>query len=226
MPSDEFWRHFFLKKTYFCKKLSIVEIKEAMYIGSYPKEEICPKNNMPEYAFIGRSNVGKSSLINMLTARKDLARTSKQPGKTQYLNFYQIDKDWHLVDLPGYGYAKISKKMREKWKEMIHTYFKKRQQLQCAMVLIDSNVPPQPIDIEFMGFLGKNQIPFVLVYTKTDRLKPRQLEENLTAIRTELLQYWTELPQEFITSANSGKGKEEILSFIEGINATFANFLH
>ncbi|MFT4761629.1 MAG: GTP-binding protein [Paraglaciecola sp.] len=195
-----------------------MEIINSEYIGSFPNETLCPKDRRPEYAFIGRSNVGKSSLINMLCDRKNLARTSKQPGKTQYLNYYSIDKVWHLVDLPGYGYAKISKKKRAEWKEMIYTYFEKREQLNCAMVLVDANIPPQKIDIEFMGVLAERGVPFVIVYTKTDRMTPNQKESNIAKIRKELLNHWTELPQEFITSSNSGEGKEEILEFIDTVN--------
>lgn len=195
-----------------------MEIINSAYIGSFPSEALCPKDNRPEYAFIGRSNVGKSSLINMLCDRKNLARTSKQPGKTQHLNYYSIDNTWYLVDLPGYGYAKISKKKRAEWKEMIYTYFEKRQQLNCAMMLVDANIPPQKIDIEFMGTLAERGVPFVIVYTKTDRMTPNQKASNIAAIRKELLKYWTELPQEFITSSNSGEGKEEILAFIDEVN--------
>lgn len=195
-----------------------MEIIKSEYIGSFPKEALCPKDNRPEYAFIGRSNVGKSSLINMLCDRKNLARTSKQPGKTQHLNYYIINDTWHLVDLPGYGYAKISKKKRAEWVGMIHTYFEQRQQLNCAFVLVDSNIPPQKIDVEFMGVLAERGVPFVIVYTKTDRMTPNQKASNIAKIRKELLKYWTELPQEFITSSNTQEGKEEILDFIEEVN--------
>ena len=195
-----------------------MDIITSDYIGSYPKHELCPKENRPEYAFIGRSNVGKSSLINMLCNRKSLARTSKQPGKTQYLNYYLINNTWHLVDLPGYGYAKISKKKRAEWKEMIYTYFENRMQLNCAMMLVDANIPPQKIDIEFMGVLAERQVPFVIVYTKTDRMTPNQKASNIATIRKELLKYWTELPQEFITSSNTEEGREELLKFIESVN--------
>ena len=201
-----------------------MEILKAEFIGSFPKEEICPKGKQPEYAFIGRSNVGKSSLINMLVDRKNLAHTSKQPGKTQYINYYLIDKNWHLVDLPGYGYAKISKKKRAEWKRMIYTYLERRDQLQCAMVLIDANVPPQKIDIEFMNTLGEKGIPFVIVYTKTDRLKPHQLEANIQAIQKGILEYWSVLPPEFITSANLEEGRDELLKFIDGVNTEYYSY--
>ncbi len=194
-------------------------IQEVEYIGSYPSEKQCPQANKPEYAFIGRSNVGKSSLINMLTGRKDLARVSKKPGKTQYLNYYLVNKSWYIVDLPGYGYAHISKKKRQEWEKMIEGFLIKRATLQCAVVLVDSNIPPQKIDVEFMNWLGKMQIPFVICYTKTDRVKPHKLEENLQAIRNELLKYWNELPQQFVTSSNNGIGRAEILSFIKAVNS-------
>ena len=195
-----------------------MEINTSTYIGSFPGVDLCPNDKRPEYAFIGRSNVGKSSLINMLCDRKNLAHTSKQPGKTQAINYYLINDVWHLVDLPGYGYAKRSKKQRELWKKMIFNYFEQRTQLNCAMVLVDANVPPQKIDVEFMSVLGEKGIPFVIVYTKTDRLNANQKASNIAAIRKELLNYWTELPQEFITSANSGEGKEPLLEFIDEVN--------
>ncbi len=178
----------------------------------------CPKDLLPEYAFIGRSNVGKSSLINMLTGRKNIAHISKKPGKTQLLNFYLINGGWYLVDLPGYGYAKISKTQRRKWERMIRDYLVKRQNMQCAFVLIDAMIPPQKIDIDFMNELGELRIPFVIAYTKTDRLKPQELKENLEAIRSELEKYWNALPREFVTSAETGEGRGEVLEFIEEVN--------
>lgn len=193
-------------------------IKTAKYIGSFPRIEACPKADRPEYAFIGRSNVGKSSLINMICDKKNMARTSKKPGKTQMINYFDINEEWYLVDLPGYGYAKISKKQRLKWRLMIETYLKQRESLCCAFVLIDVNVPPQMIDIEFMNWLGQNRLPFVIVYTKADRLKPEELEENLATIQKKLLEYWEALPEQFISSANERSGKEDILDFIDNIN--------
>lgn len=198
-----------------------MEVHEASYIGSYPSHDLCPKDNKPEYAFIGRSNVGKSSLINMLTRRKELARTSKKPGKTQMLNYFLIEQDWYLVDLPGYGYAKISKQMRRKWRKMIENFMLKRLNLQCAFVLIDPNVPPQKNDIDFINWLGQMQVPFVLVFTKTDRLKPLQLEESIDAFNKTLLEYWDELPTQFLTSANDMLGREDILMFIDNVNQQF-----
>lgn len=191
-----------------------MEIHLADFVGSYPKVPLCPTDQRAEFAFIGRSNVGKSSLINMLCGRKSLAHVSNKPGKTQLLNYYLINEEWYLVDLPGYGYAKRSKKERRGFGKMINGYFLERTEMLCAFVLLDSNIPPQDIDVEFINWLGENGIPFVLVYTKTDRLKKRELEDNLDRIRTKLLEYWTHLPQEFITSARTGDGREEVLSFI------------
>lgn len=195
-----------------------MEIHQSAYVGSFPSEAKAPKDGQPEYAFIGRSNVGKSSLINMLCDRKEMAHVSKKPGKTQMLNFYHIDKSWYIVDLPGYGYAKISKRKRAEWKRMIDGYLAKRTTLQCAFVLIDSNVPPQKIDVEFINWLGEKRVPFVIVFTKADRLKPEILEENLAKIREELGKYWHELPQQFITSSLDRGGRQEILDFIEDVN--------
>jgi len=194
-----------------------MEVHQTEFRGSFPNVQQCPQDDRPEFAFIGRSNVGKSSLINMLTGRTNLAHTSKKPGKTQLLNYFLINQQWHLVDLPGYGYAKISKKKRQEWERMIQDYLVKRLQMQCAFVLIDSMIPPQKIDLEFMDWLGKMRIPFVIVYTKTDRLKPDERKENLEAIRTALGEYWDPLPQQFITSSEKGIGRAEILSFIEEV---------
>lgn len=196
-----------------------MNIDKAFYLASFPSEHKCPKDGKPEYAFIGRSNVGKSSLINMLCGRKDLARTSKKPGKTQMLNYYVINDAWYIVDLPGYGYAKISKTKRQEWSKMIHKYLQKRATLQCAFVLLDSNIPPQKIDMEFINWMGEMRVPFVIVYTKFDRLKKSEQDINIKLIEEELLKSWNSLPQTFITSSNNGMGREEILSFIDEINA-------
>lgn len=198
-----------------------MEIKHVAFAGSYPKESMCPQDGKPEYAFIGRSNVGKSSLVNMLCGRKQIARISSKPGKTQLLNFFLADGEWYIVDLPGYGYAKISKKKRKEWQGMIRTYLKTRYTLQSAFVLIDSNVPPQQKDLDFMNQLGEERIPFAIVYTKADRARPQELEENLDAIRTALLEYWEELPPEFITSSNTGRGREDLLAYIGQINQQY-----
>jgi len=197
-----------------------MDIKYADFIGSFPSANSCPKTKHPEYAFIGRSNVGKSSLINMLTGRKGLAKVSNTPGKTQHLNFFQIDGSWHLVDLPGYGYARISKKKRAEWEKMIANYLQNRSTLVCTFVLLDAYIPPQEIDIEFINWLGEIHIPFVIVYTKTDRIRGGEEErnKNIKAIQDELLKYWNDLPQQFISSSNNKTGRDEILQFIHDLN--------
>ena len=195
-----------------------MEIKNVAFVGSFEHEFQCPKTTQPEYAFIGRSNVGKSSLINMLMKRKSLARVSNTPGKTQTLNYFNVDDMWHLVDLPGYGYAKISKKMRVKWEQMIERYLMERRNLMCTFVLIDSRHKLQTIDLEFINWLGERAIPFVIVYTKTDKLTSAQIPVNVAAIETKLLEYWEELPQQFVTSAEKSVGREEILKFIGNLN--------
>ncbi len=177
-----------------------------------------PKDRIPEYAFIGRSNVGKSSLINMLMERKDLAKISGKPGKTQLINHFLINESWFLVDLPGYGYAQISKKKRTIFQFFIENYFKEREQLVCTFVLIDSRHDPQKIDIEFMQFLGTNQIPFCLVFTKADKLGNSKLNQQIATYKKKLLQHWEELPTCFLTSSASGLGRKEFLDFIEGVN--------
>lgn len=194
-----------------------MKISSATYTGSFPKESACPKDSRVEFAFIGRSNVGKSSLINMLVNRKDLARVSNRPGKTQTINFYLINDHWHLVDLPGYGYAQVSKGTRSAWGRMIEDYLTKRQNLQCALVLLDSNIPPQAIDMDFINWLGEKGVPFVIVYTKTDRLSKNQLQRNIQQIQQALLSNWNELPPQFITSANKTKGRDEVLAFLEQV---------
>lgn len=197
----------------------MMEIVTAEFKGSFPNFAQGPKEEAPEFAFIGRSNVGKSSLINMLCGKKELAHTSQKPGKTQLLNYYLINQKWFIVDLPGYGYAKISKGKRKEWQKMIQDYLVRRPTLCCAFVLVDSNIPPQMVDVEFINWLGEMHVPFVLVYTKTDRLKPQELEANLEAIQNKLLEYWNELPQQFSTASNKGIGKDEILEFIGGLAA-------
>jgi GTP-binding protein len=177
-----------------------------------------PKDRIPEYAFIGRSNVGKSSLINMLMERKDLAKISGKPGKTQLINHFLINESWFLVDLPGYGYAQISKKKRTIFQHFIENYFKEREQLVCTFVLIDSRHDPQKIDIEFMQFLGTNQIPFCLVFTKADKLGNSKLNQQISTYKKKLLQHWEVLPTCFLTSSASGLGRKEFLDFIDGVN--------
>ncbi len=195
-----------------------MNIKSATYIGSFPREAGCPKDGKPEYAFIGRSNVGKSSLINMLCNRKELARVSNKPGKTQNLNFYLINEAWYLVDLPGYGYAKVSKKTRESFEKMIEQYLLERKKLQCAFVLIDANIPPQKIDLEFVNWLGEKGVPFVLVFTKTDRMSKLQGQRQVDLFNKALKENWEALPPHFITSAVERTGRDALLDYIAEIN--------
>lgn len=195
-----------------------MKIKSAEFVISNAKVEKCPDSKLPEYAFIGRSNVGKSSLINMLTDRKSLAKTSAKPGKTQLINHFLINKDWHLVDLPGYGYAKVSKSSKKVFQKFITAYFKERKQLVCCFVLIDSRHSPQAIDMEFMQWLGENNIPFCIIFTKADKLKPKVLEKNINTYQEKMLESWVAMPEFFVSSANSKLGQEEILDYIEAIN--------
>lgn len=195
-----------------------MEIKSASFVVSSPSVETCPENNLPEYAFIGRSNVGKSSLINMLTNKRKLAKTSGQPGKTQLINHFLINENWHLVDLPGYGYAKTSKKNRREFHHLITSYFLKRLQLISAFVLVDSRHKPQAIDLEFMQWLGENQIPFSIIFTKSDKLKPQALERKIEDYKSELAETWEILPPYFITSAVKREGQKDVLEYIESIN--------
>ena len=174
----------------------------------------CPTPDRPEYAFIGRSNVGKSSLINMITNHKKLAKTSSRPGKTQLINHFAINDDWYLVDLPGYGYAKISKTERDKFQAYIIDYIEKRENLYCLFVLIDSRLAPQKIDIEFITWLGEKRVPFAIVFTKTDKLGKNQLASNVAHYKRELKKEWGELPDVFLSSSETGLGKKEILDFI------------
>ncbi len=198
------------------KKLKL-KIDKVEYIGSYHREDICPKDGKPEFAFIGRSNVGKSSLINLLIDRKDLARTSKQPGKTQSLNYFLVQDDWYLVDLPGYGYAKTSHSNRENWQKMITYYLKNRATLVLAFILIDSRHPLQKIDKEFMEWCGENEVPFSIVFTKNDKVPTHEKLKNVNSIKDELLEIWEELSPSFVTSAEEKIGKEDILIYISKI---------
>ena len=182
----------------------------------------CPHEPLPEYAFIGRSNVGKSSLINTLCSRKNLAKTSGRPGKTQLINHFKINKQWFLVDLPGYGYAKTSKTNKKAFQQLITRYFDKRQQLICAFVLIDVRHNPQQIDLDFMEWLGTNQIPFAIVFTKADKLKPLAIERNVTAyLRKMKEEMWEETPPHFITSSLHKSGVEDVLTYIERMNQEY-----
>ncbi|CAM3296670.1 ribosome biogenesis GTP-binding protein YihA/YsxC [Zobellia roscoffensis] len=199
-----------------------MNIKTANFIISNTDVAKCPKEPLPEYAFIGRSNVGKSSLINSLTERRSLAKTSGRPGKTQLINHFKINENWFLVDLPGYGYARVSKKSKSTFQKYITDYFVKREQLVCAFVLVDIRHEPQKIDMEFMEWLGENGIPFCIIFTKADKLKPKGIEENVNKYISELLNgVWEEAPQYFITSSSKGYGRDDVLDFIDNINADF-----
>lgn len=196
-------------------------IKQAEFVISNSEVAKCPKEFLPEYAFIGRSNVGKSSLINMLTGNSKLAKTSSRPGKTQLINHFKINQNWFLVDLPGYGYAKVSKKAKEKFQQFITDYFEQREQLVSTFVLVDIRHEPQKIDLEFFAYLGENGIPFAIVFTKADKLSRSRIEKSIATYKRILLQdQWEELPPYFITSSESGLGKENLLEYIEQINQT------
>lgn len=195
-----------------------MKIKSAEFVISNTDVKKCPKEPYPEYAFIGRSNVGKSSLINMITNHKSLAKTSGKPGKTQLINHFIINKSWFLVDLPGYGYAQVSKDKRRTFQKFIRDYFDKRMQLACSFVLIDSRHEPQKIDLEFMQLLGESGIPFCIVFTKADKLNKNALEKNISHYKKVLLETWEEVPTYFITSSSTSLGKEEILKFIDQVN--------
>ena len=197
-----------------------MKIKSADFVISNTEIDKCPKEHIPEYAFIGRSNVGKSSLINMLTGHKSLAKTSGKPGKTKLINHFKINDNWFLVDLPGYGYAKVSKKNRSIFAKFVYEYLENRENLICTFVLIDSRHEPQKIDMLFMEWLGENKIPFVIVFTKMDKLSSSQLNKNLTKYKTEMLKTWEDIPQTFRSSALSGSGKYDILKFIEQTNTS------
>jgi GTP-binding protein len=180
-----------------------------------------PDFNAPEYAFIGRSNVGKSSLINMLCQRKKLAKVSSTPGKTQLINHFKVNNSWYLVDLPGYGYARVSKKQRAKFIEFIRDYLTNRDTLQLLFVLIDSRHEAQQVDIEFINWLGENGIPFSIIYTKTDKNKQSEVDKSINAFKAELMKYWDELPPSFRTSSKTGMGRDRVLSYIGEINDQF-----
>ena len=195
-----------------------MQIKTADFITSSSRADMCPDVNLPEYALIGRSNVGKSSLINMLTQRKALAMTSATPGKTMLINHFKINNEWYLVDLPGYGYAKRGKREMEKLKNLISYYVLERKQLTCLFVLIDSRIKPQNIDLEFIHFLGENGVPFGIVFTKADKPKSAELNKNVSAFLKELSKEWEDLPPHFITSSQNGKGREDFLGYIEQLN--------
>ncbi len=195
-----------------------MKIKSAEFVMSNSDVAKCPKSMLPEYAFIGRSNVGKSSLINMLTSRKSLAKTSGRPGKTQLINHFLINKNWHLVDLPGYGYARVSKSSKKVFQKFITEYFGLREQLVTAFVLVDIRHTPQPIDLEFMQWLGENGIPFSIIFTKADKLRPQAIKNHVEAYKNVLLETWEEMPNHFITSSSKDIGKDEVLNYIDSLN--------
>ena len=198
-------------------------IKSADFVISNTDPSKCPEGNLPEYAFIGRSNVGKSSLINMLTKREGLAKTSQTPGKTLLINHFLINKQWYLVDLPGYGYAQRSKKQRDELQRIIWSYIAQREQLTCLFVLIDSRHKPQAVDVEFINKLGEYGVPFAIVFTKLDKLGSNAGRENINSYKQHLLESWEELPPIFATSAKDKRGREELLDYIEQINASVAS---
>jgi GTP-binding protein len=195
-----------------------MNVAHADFVMSNAEVAKCPKSHLPEYAFIGRSNVGKSSLINMLCNRKGLAKTSSRPGKTQLINHFLINKKWYLVDLPGYGYARVSKTQKKVFQKFVTDYFLKRTELISAFLLIDIRHEPQPVDLDFFKWLGEHQIPFSIVFTKADKIKPGTIEKNINNYFDELKKDWEELPPYFVTSASKGNGKEELLGYIQEIN--------
>ncbi|MEZ0005187.1 GTP-binding protein [Flavobacterium sp. 28YEA47A] len=196
-----------------------MKINTAEFVVSNSEVSKCPQERLPEYAFIGRSNVGKSSLINMLTNHKSLAKTSGRPGKTQLINHFKINNNWFLVDLPGYGYARVSKKTKEVFQQFITDYFEKREQLVCAFVLIDIRLEAQAIDLEFITYLGEIEVPFCIIFTKADKISKTKADSHVAAYRKKLLaNNWEEMPPYFITSSTEGTGKEKLLSYIDEIN--------
>jgi GTP-binding protein len=196
-------------------------IKSAEFVCSNTRTDKLPEPVLPEYAFIGRSNVGKSSLINMLVNKKGLAKTSQTPGKTQLINHFLINGTWYIVDLPGYGYAKVSKSKREEWEKFIRYYLRRRTSLQCVLVLVDSRVDPQQPDIDFCCWLGENSIPFVIVFTKADKQSKAKTDRQAGLFKKELLKFFEELPQLFLTSSETQLGREEILAFVHETNKVF-----
>lgn len=196
-----------------------MKINTAEFVISNSDVSKCPAERLPEYAFIGRSNVGKSSLINMLTNHKNLAKTSGRPGKTQLINHFKINANWFLVDLPGYGYAKVSKKTKDVFQEFITDYFETREQLVCAFVLIDIRLEAQKIDIEFITYLGETEVPFCIIFTKADKISKGKVAASVAAYRKEMLKHnWEEMPPHFVTSATEFTGKEDVLNYIESVN--------
>ena len=199
-----------------------MKIKSAEFVMSNSDVAKCPKEQFQEYAFIGRSNVGKSSLINMLMQKKSLAKTSGRPGKTQLINHFLINKSWFLVDLPGYGYAKVSKSSKRVFQKFITEYFSKREQLALAFVLIDCRHKPQKVDLEFMQWMGENQVPFSIIFTKQDKVKPNALIRDIEAYKEKMLETWEEMPNYYITSSSNGTGRDEVLNYISEVNTCIA----
>lgn len=197
-------------------------IKTAEFVKSSEKWQNCPEPKIPEYAFIGRSNVGKSSLINAMLGRRDLAKTSQTPGKTQLINHFLVNEDWYLTDLPGYGYAKVSKSTRKDFEKLITNYILNRKNLVNLFVLVDSRHTPQKIDLDFMEWCGESGVPFSIIFTKADKMKPGALGDNIENYKTEMLKTWEEVPEMYVTSAEKKEGGEEILKFIEKTNAYLA----
>jgi GTP-binding protein len=198
-------------------------IRSATFVKSSPSLENCPAPSKPEFGFIGRSNVGKSSLINMLTGWKKLAKTSVQPGKTRTINHFLINESWYLVDLPGYGYAKVPVKLREEWVKATQNYILKRENLVCLFVLLDIRHKPQASDLKFMEFLGNNQVPFARVFTKSDKISAVERQKSISVYDSEMLENWEFLPDSFVSSAEDGSGREEILSYIENSMNNLSN---
>ncbi|MUV05159.1 YihA family ribosome biogenesis GTP-binding protein [Flavobacterium rakeshii] len=201
-----------------------MKIDTAEFIISNSDVSKCPKEPLPEYAFIGRSNVGKSSLINMLTNNKNLAKTSSKPGKTQLINHFKINSNWFLVDLPGYGYAKVSKHTKQVFQKFITQYFEKREQLVCAFVLIDIRHEAQKIDLEFINYLGETQVPFCIIFTKADKISKGKIDQHIAAYKKQLLaNNWEEMPPHFVTSSQDGTGRDTVLEYIDEVNQSIFN---
>jgi GTP-binding protein len=200
---------------------SVLIIRSARYIQSCPTIAACPKPDKAEFAFIGRSNVGKSSLINMLTSNGKLAQVSSRPGKTKMINHFLINDGWYLVDLPGYGYAAISQTQRDTWQRNLEEYLQKRENLQNVFLLVDANIPPQKKDIEFAEWLGEHHVPFSIIFTKADKPKTNALQQNIAAFKREMLKSWAQLPPMFITSLEKQRGRDDILSYIENCINTY-----
>ena len=203
-----------------------MNITKAEFLMSNTRIDKLPNESLPEYAFIGRSNVGKSSLINMLVQRNGLAKTSSVPGKTVAINHFIVNDAWYLVDLPGYGYAKHSKKQRDQWRVMINNYISQRRNLVCTFVLVDSRLEPQNNDLGFMDWLGENQVPFCIVFTKADKVSKAELDRKVKALKARLLEDWEELPPVFVTSSEKKTGRDEILDYIEAQNAEVAALMN